>query len=251
MPDPDIRIYDTLSVAARSLAEQIVEISERAITARGRFTIALSGGETPRILYRLLATDEFAPRIEFAAWHAFFGDERCVPPDDADSNYHMARLSFLDHVPIPLSNIYRMHGEVEPELAAKAYDDLLRDFFTRRGENRPRFDLVLLGMGADGHTASLFHGSPALTTEDRWVLAPYVEALGAHRMTLTANAINAAARVFFLVGGSAKAEALARALKPSSSPDEALPVQSIHPEGELRWYVDRNAARSLRPPQEL
>ncbi|MCC6615555.1 MAG: 6-phosphogluconolactonase [Anaerolineae bacterium] len=251
MPDPDIRIYDTLSVAVRALADQIAQVSERAIGTRGRFTIALSGGETPRLLYKLLATEEYTSRIEFTSWQAFFGDERCVPPDDAESNYHMARQSFLDLVPIPVGNIHRMHGEIEPELAAQAYDDLLRDFFTRRGENRPRFDLVLLGMGADGHTASLFHGSPALTATDRWVMAPYVEPLGVHRLTLTASAINAAARVFFLVGGSAKSEALARAIRAPSSADDALPVHSIHPEGEVRWYVDQSAARSLRPMKPL
>jgi len=250
MPDPDIRIYDTLSVAVRALADQIVQISERAIGTRGRFTIALSGGETPRILYRLLATEEYTSRIEFMSWHVFFGDERCVPPDNDESNYHMARQSFLDHVPIPVGNIHRMHGEIEPDLAARAYEDLLRDFFTRRGETRPRFDLVLLGMGAEGHTASLFHGSPALAVEDRWVMAPYVEPLGTHRLTLTAKAINAAARIFFLVGGSAKAEALARAIRPPASADEALPVHAIHPDGELRWYVDQSAARRLRSSHE-
>lgn len=250
MPDPDLRIYDTLAVAARAIADQIVQISERAVDTRGRFTIALSGGETPRILYRLLATEEYAARIDFTTWQVFFGDERCVPPDSEDSNYHMARLAFLDQVPIPLSNIHRMHGEIEPELAAKAYEDLLRDFFTRRGEKRSRFDLALLGMGAEGHTASLFHGSPALTVKDRWVLAPYVEPLGAHRLTLTAEALNAARRVFFMVGGTAKAEALVRALKPPTSPEEALPVHAIQPDGEVRWYVDQNAARDLNPPKE-
>lgn len=250
MPDADIRIYDTISVAVRALADQIAQLSERAIDTRGRFTIALSGGETPRVLYRLLATDEYTSRIEFNAWQVFFGDERCVPPDDDDSNYHMARLSFLDHVPIPVGNIHRMHGEIEPELAAKAYEDALRDFFTRRGDNRPRFDLVLLGMGAEGHTASLFHGSPALTAEDRWVMAPYVEPLGAHRLTLTAKAINAASRVYFLVGGSAKAEALARAIRAPTSEEEALPVHAIHPQGEVRWYIDQSAARRLRTPDE-
>ena len=247
---PDVRIYPTLALAARAIADQIVQISERAISTRGRFTIALSGGETPRLLYRLLATEEYASRIEWGQWHVFWGGERWTSPDHDDNNAHMARKLLLAMVPIPLSSIHRIAGEKEPEQAAADYEALLRDYFKRRGESRPRFDLALLGIGADGHTASLFHGSPALTEEQRWVMAVYVEALGAHRITLTPPALNATARTFFLVGGEGKAEALLHALNMPQEGTEPLPVHAIQPGGEVRWYVDQAAARLMAPPRE-
>ncbi|MCA9909948.1 MAG: 6-phosphogluconolactonase [Anaerolineae bacterium] len=238
MPDPDLRIYDTLAVAARAIADQIVQISERAVDTRGRFTIALSGGETPRILYRLLANEEYASRIDFTTWQVFFGDERCVPPEDADSNYHMARLAFLDQVPIPLGNIHRIHGEIEPELAAKAYEDLLRDFFTRRGDKRPRFDLVLLGMGADGHTAGLFPGTVALDERERLVVANHVPQLDTTRLTFTYPLINAARRVMILVSGESKAATLRDVLAGPQDPAQ-FPVQGVNlRKGNLTWLVD-------------
>ncbi len=245
---PDVRVYATLALAARAIADEIVNISERAISTRGRFTIALSGGETPRILYRLLATEEYSGRIEWGQWHVFWGDERCVPPDHDDNNAHMARKMLLDLVPIPLSSIHRIVAEKEPEQAASDYEALLRDFFRRRGETRPRFDLLLLGMGADGHTASLFHGSPALTERERWVMAVYVEALGAYRITLTPPALNAAARTFFFVGGEGKADALLRAVKPPEAGTDPLPIHALQPGGEMRWYVDQAASRLIAPP---
>jgi 6-phosphogluconolactonase len=256
MMPTDTRVYQTLALAALAAANQIAELSEQAIGARGRFSIALSGGSTPRVLYELLTTSEFINRVDYPNWHVFWGDERCVPRHDEQSNYHLAHKAFLQHVPIPTSQVYHMNGEIEPEQAAQDYENLLRDWFTRRGERSPRFDLVLLGLGTDGHTASLFPDTPALVEDQRWVVANWVAQLDAWRLTLTARAINSAARVYFLVAGGEKAEAVWRALTPPDTVPEApplpgmqlaaqpLPVHLIRPsQGDVRWYLDQHAAR--------
>lgn len=253
---PDIRIYQTLALAARALADQIVQISENAIGARGRFTLALSGGSTPRTLYELLATREYGDRIDWPSCHIFFGDERCVPPEHDDSNYGMARKALLQHIPVPTSQVYHMRGDWEPQAAADDYERALREWFTRRGERLPRFDVCLLGLGEDGHTASLFPDTPALTETERWVVANPVEKLDAWRLTLTPKALNAASRVYFLVSGENKAEMVWRATNPPEDAIEApplpgmrpanefLPVHLIQPtQGEVRWYVDQAAGR--------
>jgi len=218
----------------------------------GRFSVALSGGSTPRALYSLLATDEFVARVDWSRLHVFWGDERCVPPDHPESNYGMARQALLDHVRIPLSNIHRIPCEREPRLAAAAYEQTLRAWFSggsagRRVRERetPRFDLILLGMGEDGHTASLFPGAAALGERTRWVVACQVIALGAWRVTLTPIVINAAAHVMFLVSGAHKAERLRQVLAGPYRPDE-LPAQIVRPtRGRLVWLVDKAAASAL------
>lgn len=240
------RVADAEALAAAAAAV-VVDSASRAVAARGRFTIALSGGATPRRLYQLLA-DPGAPfrgRLPWDRVHVFFGDERHVPPDHQDSNYRAAREALLDHVSV--ASVHRMRGE-EPDagLAAAAYEaELARFFAAPAGGPAPRIDLVLLGLGADGHTASLFPGSPALHERRRWVVAPYVEKLGARRITLTFPALDRAREVVFVVSGAEKADALARVLAPSGEA-EPPPAARVKPTaGPPRWLVDHAAAARL------
>lgn len=246
----EVRVYPTVQRQARACAEQIVDIARKAISARGRFTIALAGGGTPRLTYQLLATEEYISQIDWRDSYVFFSDERCVPPESKDSNARMARETLLNFVPVPLSHIYRMHGELEPQQAAEQYEKALRDFFERRlGLRSPGFDVVLLGLGADGHTASLFPGTPALSALGRWVAANEVPALKSWRITLTAEAINAAENVLFLVSGAEKAEAVKRVLEGPHQP-ELLPAQLIRPAtGSLYWLLDAESAALLTSAQ--
>jgi 6-phosphogluconolactonase len=208
------------------------------------FAVALSGGSTPRSLFSLLAGPERAQHIGWSKVHVFWGDERTVPPDDPDSNYRMAREALLDRVALPSSNVHRIPAELEPTRAAEEYAHTLRDFFTRR-TGAARFDLILLGMGADGHTASLFPGTAALDEHERWVVANYVEKLDTWRITLTLPVLNGAEHVAFLVAGAGKAETLKRVLQGPRQPRE-LPSQLIHPaQGTLVWLLDHAAAAQL------
>ncbi len=221
-----------------------------AIRARGRFTVALSGGSTPKRLYALLATPSWASRVEWPRVHVFWGDERCVQPTDPASNYRMAREALLDAVPVAAANVHRVRGEDEPAAAAAAYERELRAAFaTPAGPPRcdpgACFDLVLLGMGDNGHTASLFPGSAVLHEEERWAVADEVDATPRRRVTLTAPVLNAAAEVAFLVSGRDKAPMLHRVLEGPRDPD-ALPAQLVRPRaGRLRWLVDADAAAEL------
>lgn len=229
----------------RAAAERIVSCASAAIAARGRFSWVLSGGNTPQRLYMLLATADYASRIDWARVHFFWGDERCVPPDHPDSNYRMARESLFDVVKPPAENVHRMHGERDPAEAADAYAAVLREFFGLPGGVAPHFDLILLGMGDDGHTASLFPGSAALLEEERWVVANWVEKFGTWRLTFTLPVLNAARRVAFLVAGADKAERLAQVFsgEPALAP---LPAQRVRPaSGEAEWFVDTPAGASL------
>jgi 6-phosphogluconolactonase len=240
----DVRVYATTEEFTRAAAEYFVNQADVAITTRRRFSVALSGGSTPKPLYTLLATNDFARRVDWAHVYVFWGDERCVPPDHPDSCYRMAREALLDHVPLPSQNIYRIHGEDEPALAAAEYDQLLRRFF---GETSgARFDLVWLGMGDDGHTASLFPGTEVLDEHKRWVKENYVEVTKQKwRITLTPPAINAAANIAFLVSGAGKAERLRQVLKGEYQP-YVLPSQLVKPaDGHLVWLVDSAAAALL------
>lgn len=244
------RDNETLIQAA---AEKFVQLGAEGIEKNGRFTVALSGGSTPRPLYTLLAAGKFSGAIDWSCVHLFWGDERCVPPDDPGSNYRMVRESLLDGIPIPAENVHRIHGEKDPELAAAGYERELRAFFGSAGMDGPPragFDLVLLGMGEDGHTASLFPGLPAVTERIRWVMAQFVQAVSMWRITLTPVVINAAKHVIFLVTGPEKAERLRDALEKPFQP-EVLPVQMIKPvHGQLFWLVDEAAARCLKRSDE-
>lgn len=223
-------------------ADSLVIAAGAAIAARGRFLLVLSGGSTPKALYELLATPAYATRIDWTRVHVFWGDERCVPPDDRSSNYRMAREALLDRVPISPEAIHRMRGEDPPEQAAAAYEADLRQVF---GAGPPRFDVVLLGMGDNGHTASLFPGLTAVRERSRWVVAEYVGEVKMWRLTLTPPALNAAANVLFVVVGGDKASMLSRVIEGPRDVD-ALPAQVIAPtQGLLTWMVDSAAAARL------
>lgn len=224
-------------------ANFIADLAAQAIRERGRFTITLSGGSTPRPIYARLADAEFQKRIDWTRTHIFFGDERSVPPDDARSNYHMARETLFEHAPIPPANIYRLRGEDDPALAAVLYEQQIRQLF--RAAAPPAFDLILLGMGDNGHTASLFPGTAALRETARWVVPQYVEVMSTWRVTFTVPLINAARQVAFLVQGAGKAQMLWNVLKGPYRPDE-FPSQLIQPtNGELHWLVDVTAAEQV------
>ena len=222
-------------------ADALVTAAAQAIAARGRFLLVLSGGSTPKALFELLATPPYAGRIDWTRTHVFWGDERCVPPDDRSSNYRMAREALLDKVPISPEAIHRMRGEDPPQQAAAAYEADLRALF---GGGAPRFDVVLLGMGDNGHTASLFPHLTAVRETSRWVVAEYVGEVKMWRITMTPPLLNAAARVLFLVVGADKAAMLKRVLEGPRDID-ALPAQVIAPAGALTWLVDQSAASML------
>jgi 6-phosphogluconolactonase len=240
---PDVRVFDDAEAVARAAAARFAELAAESIAARGAFSVALAGGTTPRRVYELLAGEEWRGRVEWEKVHVFFGDERCVPADHADSNYRMANETLLSRVPLPVENVHRMEGRGDAAANASLYEDELRAFFAESG--RPRFDLLLLGMGDDGHTLSLFPHTAALGETSLWVAANYVEKLGAWRVTLTAPAANSARHVIFLVTGAGKAERLREVLLGQSDP-ERLPSRLIRPaDGRLEWMVDEAAAGEL------
>ena len=237
-----IQTYPDQHTLARATANHFVECAAEAMASHGYFSVVLAGGSTPRATYEALATVEYAPRIEWEKVHVFWGDERCVAPTHEDSNYRMAFEVMLRHSPIPVKQIYRMEGELEPKQAAKTYEKRLQAFFAGKP---PRFDLVLLGLGDDGHTASLFPATKAITETRQWVLANYVRKLSSWRLTMTARLINQAANVSFLVSGKGKANILRRVLAGRYAPEE-IPAQIIRPErGQLRWLMDAEAATLL------
>lgn len=227
-------------------ASQIVRRADEAVQNKGIFTLVLAGGSTPRRLYTLLAGD-FRNRLAWDRIHFFWGDERHVPPDHAESNYRLAQETLLARVPVLPEQVHRIRAEnPKADQVAEQYCRELRDFFHLERPALPRFDLVLLGLGADGHTASLFPGSPALQEENRWVVANWVEKFPAHRITMTAPLLNNSASILFLVQGEEKAGALREVLFGEDQP-ERLPAQLIQPgNGEVRWLVD-HAAASLLP----
>lgn len=243
-----IRVYPDADLLKRAAAEHVITLSEASINAQGYFSIALSGGSTPKAVYELLTDKAFSRYVDWEHTHIFWGDERCVPPDHTESNYRMARLALLDNVSLPVTNIHRMKGEIDPAQAAADYEQMLRQFFARRRDGAVRFDLVLLGMGEDGHTASLFPETAALEETERLVVENYVEKLEAWRLTLTATTINAADHVTFLISGKSKAETLKQVLEGPAQPYE-LPAQLIQPaSGNLLWLLDEPAAAKLSKP---
>lgn len=240
MNERAVRILPNAENLAQAGLEQVVQAAKTAVAARGHFYFALSGGSTPRLLYERLASETAFERDWWRHTHIFWGDERCLPPTHPDSNYHMARAALLDHVPIPPENIHRMAGEREPEQAAADYEVELERVFG----GPPRFDLILLGMGRDGHTASLFPHTPALRERTRRAVANfYAPVEPPWRITLTLPVINAAG-VIFLVSGADKAETLRQVLEGEYKPDD-LPAQLVRPAGGSLWLVDTAAARLL------
>jgi 6-phosphogluconolactonase len=241
-----IEIFPSPADMTRAAANLFAARAAEAVSAQGRFTAALSGGKTPVALYDLLAKNPCASQIPWARVHLFWGDERCVPPDHADSNYRMTRECLLDHVPIPPVNVHRMPGEMDPAEAAARYEGQLRDFFASRGDSPPVFDFILLGLGEDGHTASLFPGTRAIRESARWVVGHYVDAQKGWRITLTPPVINAARMVVFIVSGAGKA-AVVKEIQEGPLRPNTLPAQVVRPAGgDLVWMLDREAAALLK-----
>jgi 6-phosphogluconolactonase len=244
----EIEIFPDKDALVRAAAERFVARAAETSRERGRCLVALSGGSTPKPVYELLASPAHAARVDWSRLHLFWGDERCVPPDHPDSNYRMTREALIDRVPIPAANVHRIRGEDPPEAAADAYDRLLRDLFGGGAAPARSFDLALLGMGPDGHTASLFPGTAATTEVRRWATAVHVERpREMWRVTLTTVVLNAAADVTFLVAGADKAARLQEVLREDGGPRPPLPAQLIKPaHGVLRWMLDAPAGAGLR-----
>src|SRR5437588_2972221 len=246
---PGVYACSDAAELARVVARRFVDWAWQSIAKDGNFSVALSGGSTPRDLYRLLATPEFRAQVDWPRVHLFWGDERAVPPESPESNYGMARRELLLRVPIPLSNVHRMEAE-EPNIgrAAHNYEATLRQFLPVDDRGFPRLHLIFLGLGPDGHTASLFPGSKLLRETSRWVSTPLVPKLGARRMTLTLPVLEAARRVVFLVAGAEKASILREVL--CERRDPPLPAQMVKPrEGERLFLVDEAAAAKLSAAQ--
>jgi 6-phosphogluconolactonase len=246
-----ILISRTIDDLLQTAATGIVDIARASVAANGTCTLALSGGSTPRILYELLARPVFAEQIPWQDIHVFWGDERHVPPDHPDSNFRMANQALLSHVPIPAANIHRIPAELpNADTVAVAYADDLRRAFHLGADDQtalPRFDLIMLGMGEDGHTASLFPHSPGLNERKALVVANPVPKLDTTRLTFTLPVINNAARVWFLVTGGTKANVLKAVLEGPRQP-ETLPSQLINPtDGELCFLLDAMSAAALSP----
>jgi len=241
----EIRKLTTPQELFEAAAEEVISTAHQAIVQRGRFTIALSGGSTPRNLFTLLATNARSS-LPWERTFFFWGDERHVPPTDPDSNYRMAEEAMLSKIPVAAGNVFRVPSEnPDAAAAAEAYEQTLRKFFALQPGQVPRFDLILLGMGPDGHTASLFPGTAALQEKSRLVIANWVEKLKASRITLTLPVLNAASSVAFLVSGTDKAAALHAVLE-SDAPGEQYPSRLVRPsDGKLIWFVDRAAASGL------
>ncbi|HKX62264.1 MAG TPA: 6-phosphogluconolactonase [Verrucomicrobiae bacterium] len=235
-----VRVHADTPTLTRAAADEFVRSGADAIGRRGRFDIALSGGSTPRSVYSLLASTH-AGSLSWDKVHLFFGDERPVGPEDPQSNYRMVRETLLSN-PVMQPVIHRIEAERPAEEAADRYEGELRNHFGAPPPAQPQFDLVLLGLGTDGHTASLFPGTAALHEESRAVVANVVPQLQTKRITLTFPAINQGRRVIFLTAGADKAAVLAQVLS-GTADGEAYPSQSVRPAGELLWMVDAAAAK--------
>jgi 6-phosphogluconolactonase len=241
----NLRIVDDAASLFHAAAEDFTNRVEFTLKSSDRFTVALSGGSTPKGLFSLLASS-YRERLPWNKIFFFWGDERHVPPDSSESNYRMANEALLSKVPIPASNIFRVRAE-DPDAnrAAAQYEQTLRDFFHPAAGSFPQFDLILLGLGPDGHCASLFPGTAALQEKSRLVVANWVDKFKTFRITFTVPLINQAKAVEFLVGGADKSAALYEVLEGGGSTDQ-FPSKVIHPvKGQLMWLVDKAAAASL------
>jgi 6-phosphogluconolactonase len=254
-PQAEIRVFPDRPALVREAASRFVLIANESLAAHGRFGVALAGGTTPRGLYELLATREFSSQIDWRRAHLFWGDERAVPPYHPDSNFRMANEALIKRIQIPHENVHRISAELPPDDAAKNYELVLGNFFLRntpfpllrRGERRvhPRFDLILLGLGEDAHTASLFPRTAALHETKRWVMSNYVEKLKSNRITLTPPVLNASANLLFLVTGADKANAVHAVLRGGRHPED-FPAQLVQPsKGNVLWLLDQEAGARL------
>jgi len=234
-----IEVCPDLATLSRRGAELFLTTAKAAIAERGRFAVAISGGSTPLPLYQLLASEEFCGRLDWEKVHFFWADERCVPREHPDSNYGAAHDILLSRVPLPAANIHRIQGELPPQQAADAYEEQLHRFFDKE---LPVFDQVLLGMGADGHTASLFPETLPSMASGRLAAPVYLARLNSHRVTLTLPVINSARRVVFLVAGKDKAPVLREIVGVGNT---SYPAALVEPQGEVIWLLDKEAAGNL------
>ncbi len=243
---PGVHVYPNPEEVAWGAARLFVDYAWQSIAKYGQFMVALSGGNTPRRLYEILASSQFRGQVDWAKVHVFWSDERAVSPTNLQSNYGMARRELLLRVPIPQANVHRMEAE-KPNIgrAAHEYEEILRKHLELDSQGFPRFHLILLGMGTEGHTASLFPGTRVTRQTSRWVSTPMVAKLNARRMTLTLPVLDAALRVVFLVEGSEKAEILHAVLQ--TKPDPPYPAQLVQPRenGVKLFLVDQAAAALL------
>lgn len=242
---PVLHIHDNAAALFEATAKRIIELGNQALEQRGQFHLALSGGKTPGAVYRCLGAPPMRQRLDWSRVHLWFSDERCVPPDHADSNYRMALELLLERLPLEAHQVHRMEGELEPEVAAQRYCDALAQL-PRDSDGMPLFDLILLGLGADGHIASLFPDTSALEVERLPVAALYAPLRPqGRRLTLTLPVLNRARHLLLLVSGEKKADVIRHVFctPPAALP---LPVQMLKPAaGALEWYIDRDAARLL------
>lgn len=239
-------IYHSLEILSEAAAELFSRQAKEAVKSKRYFAVALSGGHTPKRSYELLASEPFKNRIPWEYVYIFWGDERCVPHTDPRSNQRMAHQALLDYVPIPRSQIFPIPCNAKPKEAAQKYEKILRDFFSRKKIRG--LDLVLLGMGKNGHTASLFPDTSVLREREHWVKEAYDSENKLYRVTLTAPFINQAKLVVFLVAGESKAQALHEVLEGPYDPQH-IPAQLIHPNhGRLLWFVDKEATELITNP---
>ncbi len=242
-PGVQVRVFQDQEELSRAAAEFFKTLAKETIAAHGRFTAALSGGSTPQRFYSLLGSPSYRDTIDWSRMHVFWADERCVPQDRPESNYKLAHDTFLSSVPLPAENIHRIQGEGEPADAAQAYEDELRSFV--RGPGVMIFDLIILGAGNDGHTASLFPGSTALRERVRLAVPVFLERSKINRITLTLPVLNQAAHVLFLVSGRTKADIVWDILEGGDT--RHYPAGQVRPvNGEVTWFIDRQAAAKLR-----
>ncbi len=243
---PDVQRYENIQQLSATAAELICQLAKICVNAHGYFTLALSGGSTPRSLYECLAREPYVSRMPWADTHLFWGDERYVPANHDDSNFKMTSRSLIEHVPIPLANVYRIPTETtSPEVAAQQYEATLRECLyifdpLSESKNLPVFDLILLGMGKDGHTASLFPGSPVLEEQQRWVAVAPAPKLNppVRRITLTFPVINAARNVLFLIAGAEKQPIVQAILENPEKAKEEYPTARVEPnDGKLLWFL--------------
>jgi 6-phosphogluconolactonase len=247
-----VRQLQDAEEVSRAAAVEFSQLAQQSIGKRGRFHVALAGGSTPRRLYELMADPPLRERVEWSRVEFFWGDERCVPPDHKDSNFAMAREALLRRIPVPESQIHRIQAEKsDRDSVAREYQsEIARVFAVAADAAPPTFDLILLGMGPDGHTASLFPGTIALAETARWIVSNYVDKISSYRLTMTVAILNQADSVIFLVAGADKAGTLAEVLEGPVDPIR-LPAQFIRPAtGQLLWLVDAAAASQLKKPTE-
>ena len=240
---PQVRVFGSPQELFHAAAEKFCKVGSDAIKKHGGFAVALSGGSTPRGMHQELVTN-FASKLPWEKVFFFWVDERHVPPDSSDSNYRMTKETLLSKLPIPSENVFRIPSELpDAREVARKYEQTIEKFFRPAANAFPSFDFILLGMGPDGHTASLFPGTAALQEQERFVVANWIDKLNSFRITLTYPVLNNAASVLFLVSGDEKAEMVRVALK---DPSANLPCQGVRPvSGELVWYLDKGAALKL------